>query len=119
MEPYAKMALHVGVAEVAAYFASQKREPTPVTADASAIARGRAAAAPCAACHGHDGRGDKAKLIPALAGQPPRYLASQIRLFKEDRRSPGDPALTQVKAVMKGIPEATIADLAAWYSSLR
>ena len=119
MEPYAKMALHVGVAEVAGYFASQKREPTPVKVDASAIARGKAAAAACAVCHGSDGRGDKAKLIPGLAGQPPGYLASQIRLFKEERRSPGDEALTRVKAVMKSIPDATIADLAAWYSSLR
>ena len=119
MEPYAKMALHVGVADVAGYFASQKREATPVRVDAATAARGKAAAAACAGCHGADGRGDRAKLVPGLAGQPPGYLASQIRLFKEDRRSPGDQALKQVKAVMKSIPDAAVADLAAYYSSLR
>jgi len=119
MEPYAKMAVHLGVADVAGYFSAQKREPTPVKVDPAAVARGKAAAAACAACHGADGRGDPAKLAPGLAGQPPGYLASQIRLFKEERRSPGDDALKHVKAVMKTIPDATIDDLAAWYSSLR
>ncbi len=55
----------------------------------------------------------------ALAGQPPGYLREQMLLFKQDKRNPGDAALKAVKALMANIPDATFADLAAYYSSLR
>jgi cytochrome c553 len=119
MEPYAKMVLQLGVDDIARYFAEQKREPTPVTADAGAVARGRAAAAQCVICHGQDGRGDPAKLIPSLAGQPPGYLRDQMLLFKQDKRNPGDAPLKALKTLMQNISDETYADLAAYYSSLR
>jgi cytochrome c553 len=119
MEPYAKMAVQLGTADVAGYFAAQKREATPLKVDAAAAARGKTAAAACAACHGADGRGDATKLVPPLAGQPAGYLRTQIMLFKQDKRSPGDEALKQMKALMRTVPDAAIADLAAYYSSLR
>lgn len=119
MGPFAKMTLELGVNEVAAYFASQKFRPTTVSVDSAAVARGRAASAPCVVCHGPDGRGDPAKLIPSLAGQPPGYLANQMLLFKRDQRSPGDDQLKAVKTLMRTIPDETLADLAAFYSSLR
>jgi hypothetical protein len=40
-------------------------------------------------------------------------------LFKADKRSPGDAALRELKAVIRPVPEATLADLAAYYSSLK
>ncbi len=119
MEPYAKMVQVLGADDIARYFASQKFEPSPIALDAAAVARGRTAAAPCVICHGQDGKGDAAKLIPSLAGQPPGYLRDQMLLFKEDKRSPGDPALMALKALMKTVPDTTYADLAAYYSSLR
>jgi len=119
MEPYAKQVLNLGVDDVAAYFAARKREATPVTSAADAVARGRTAAAQCAICHGPQGQGDTAKLIPSLAGQAPGYLREQMLLFKQDRRNPGDPTLAAVKALMKTIPDETFGDLAAYYSSLR
>ncbi len=119
MEPYAKQVLQLGVDDIAAYFAAQKREPTRVKADAAAAERGRAAAAQCAGCHGARGEGDQAKLIPDLRGQPPGYLRHQMLLFKEERRSPGDEPLKALKTLMKTIPDATIADLAAFFSSQR
>lgn len=119
MEPYAKQVLNLGVDDVAAYFASRRREPTPIASPADAVARGRSAAAQCAGCHGPQGQGDAAKLIPSLAGQAPGYLREQMLLFKQDRRSPGDPAVTAVKALLKSIPDETLGDLAAYYSSLR
>ncbi len=119
MEPYAKMTTHFGVDGIAAYFAAQPRRATPVKADAAAAGRGKAAAAQCAECHGAQGRGDPAKLGPALAGQPPGYLKNQMLLFKHDQRSPGDPALKAQKALMQTIPDDTLADLAAYYSSVR
>ena len=119
MEPYAKMAIHLGADDVASYFASQTKIPTTVSADPAAVARGRAAAQACAGCHGPAGKGDPAKGVPDLTGQPVGYLHSQMMLFKADRRSPGDEALKALKAVMKTVPDQQLADLAAYYSSLR
>ncbi len=119
MEPNSKMVLQVGVDEIAQYFASQKREPTPIKADPAAVARGKAASTQCVICHGPEGKGDPAKLIPDLRGQPPGYLRNQMILFKEDKRSPGDDVLKAVKVLMKTVPDETLADLAAYYSSLK
>jgi cytochrome c553 len=119
MEPYAKQVLLLGLDDVSAYFAAQKREATRVTVDRAAAERGQAAAGQCAGCHGVRGEGDRAKLIPDLRGQPPGYLRHQMLLFKQDRRSPGDESLKAMKALMKTIPDATFADLAAYFSSQR
>jgi len=64
-------------------------------------------------------RGDATRLIPALAGQPPGYLAQQMLLFKADTRDPGDPLLAAKKALMRTVPDGQFPDLAAYYSSLR
>jgi cytochrome c553 len=119
MEPYAKLVLQLGVDDVARYFAEQKREPTPIKASEAAVQRGRAAAAQCVICHGPDGKGDAARLIPSLAGQPPGYLREQMLLFKLDKRNPGDAQLNAMKALMHTIADETYGDLAAYYSSLR
>ena len=118
MEPYSKMAVHLGADDIAAYFAAQTREPSAIKLDGAAVDRGREASAQCAICHGPEGRGDPAKLIPDLTGQPPGYLRQQMLLFKSDRRSPGDDRLKALKALMRTIPDPTLADLAAYYSSL-
>ena len=119
MEPYAKAVKALGLDEIAGYYAAQTREPSPVAVDRAAAARGAAAAPPCAACHGARGEGDPSKLIPALAGQPPGYLRNQMLLFRADRRSPGDEPLQKMKEIMKPLADATLADLAAYYATLR
>ena len=118
MEPFSKMVTTLGVDDVAAYFATQKREASPIKLDRAAIASGRTAATQCAGCHGQDGRGDQAKGTPPLAGQPAGYLLNQMKLFKADKRSPGDANLTALKALMKGVDDPTLANLAAYYASL-
>jgi cytochrome c553 len=118
MEPYSKMVRALGVDEVAAYFAAQRREPPAGKVDRAAVARGRAAATQCVTCHGDSGKGDTARVIPDISGQPVGYLRNQLLLFKADRRSPGDEALTKMKALVKAIADDTLADLAAYYSSL-
>jgi cytochrome c553 len=107
-----------GIDEVAGYFAAQTREKLTLKLDRASIANGRKASVVCASCHGDEGRGDAARGVPSLMGQPPGYLVNQMRLFKADRRSPGDPALTNMKSLMKGVDDATLADLAAYYASL-
>src|SRR5919198_3489078 len=119
MEPYAKYVREAGVDDLAAYFASQSRQPTAIKVDAAAVERGRVASEQCVVCHAESGRGDPAKSIPDLRGQPPGYLANQMLLFKADRRSPGDLTLKALKELMKSIPDDAIADLAAYYASLR
>jgi cytochrome c553 len=118
MEPFAKAIKTLGVDDIAGYFAAQRREPSQVKLERVSIVNGRQASAPCAACHGEDGRGDQAKGVPDLTGQPPGYLLNQMKLFKADKRSPGDESLTKLKALMKGLDDNTLADLAAYYSSL-
>lgn len=118
MEPFAKMIRQLGVDDVGAYFAAQRRQPSAVALDRAAVARGRAASKDCAACHGEAGKGDPARAIPDISGQPVGYLRNQVMLFKAERRSPGDEALLKMKSLMKTISDDTLADLAAFYSSL-
>jgi cytochrome c553 len=118
MEPFSKMIKTLGVDEIAAYFSAQPKEASSVSLDRTAIVNGRRAAAQCAACHGDDGKGDQAKGAPDLTGQPPGYLLHQMKLFKAEKRSPGDVNLTKVKELMKALDDATLASLAAYYSSL-
>jgi cytochrome c553 len=119
MEPYAKMVLQLGVDDVANYFAKLPKQPTPVKADPAAVERGRAAATQCTGCHGAVGKGDQAKGVPDLTGQPAGYLKAQMLLFKTDKRSPGDPSLSAIKALMKAVSDDQFADLAAYWSSQR
>ena len=119
MEPYAKEVQFLGLDQIAAYFAAQKRQPTPIRASSEAAAKGKQTAAQCVICHGPDGKGDPARLIPALVGQPPGYLAQQMLLFKLDTRDPADPLLAAKKALMRIIPDSQFPELAAYYSSLR
>jgi cytochrome c553 len=118
MEPFAKMVKQQGIDDVAAYFAAQTRTPREVKVDRDAVARGKKAAVACAGCHGDEGRGDAQRGVPSLQGQPVGYLKNQMLLFKADKRSPGEPQLASVKAIMKTIDDATLADLAAYFASL-
>jgi len=118
MEPFAKMVKQQGVDDVANYFAAQPRARQDVKLDGGAVANGRKASVACAGCHGDEGRGDAARGVPSLQGQPAAYLKNQMLLFKADKRSPGEPELASLKAIMKTIDDATLADLAAYYSSL-
>jgi cytochrome c553 len=119
MEPFSKMIDVLGADDVANYFAAQPRQASAIRLDPAAVERGRAASTPCVVCHGLNGKGDASKGIPDISGQPPGYLQAQMLKFKADTRSPGDPALKALKALMATIPDPTLADLAAYYSSLR
>lgn len=119
MESYAKMIQGLGVDDVAAYFAARKRQPSLVAVDAAAAERGRTASAPCVVCHGPNGKGDAARGIPDITGQPAGYLQAQMMKFKADTRSPGDAALKPLKALLATMSDAAFADLAAYYASLR
>ncbi|KJY82325.1 cytochrome C biogenesis protein CcsB [Vibrio galatheae] len=79
-------------------------------------AAGQAKAAICAACHGADG----IAVIPGypnLKGQNEQYIVTSINAYKNKERNGGLAAVMQAQASM--LSEADIANLAAYYSSLK
>jgi cytochrome c553 len=68
-------------------------------------------AAPCAICHGTDGRSVTKDVVP-LTGLPREHIASQMRAFRDGQR----PA-TVMHQIAKGYTDAQIDTLAAWFSS--
>lgn len=83
------------------------------TAGATEVAAGRAKAQACAVCHGALGV-STAPDAPNLAGQPAMYTAAQLRAYRSGARK------HEVMAVMaRPLSDDDIAQLAAWYASLR
>ena len=70
-------------------------------------------AAPCAICHGTDGRSatKDSPLIP-LAGLPGDHIATQMRAFRDGKR----PA-TVMHQISKGYSDAQIDALASWFAA--
>ena len=67
----------------------------------------------CASCHGKTGISTN-PMYPNLAGQQSLYLAKQMRDFQSGKRQ--DPVMN---AMMNGVSDASIEDLAAYFNSLK
>jgi cytochrome c553 len=76
-------------------------------------AAGKAKSATCAGCHGANGI-SAVPTYPNLAGQKEAYLAKQMTAFKAGTRT--DPTMN---AMSKPLSDADIANLAAYYASLK
>ncbi|WP_395677359.1 c-type cytochrome [Inquilinus sp.] len=76
-------------------------------------AAGRAKARQCAACHGANGVA-KMPNVPNIAGESPIYLEKQLKAFRGGERA--DP---QMSVIAKPLSDQDIADLAAWYASIK
>lgn len=85
----------------------------PALANAGDAAAGKAKSATCTACHGAKGVSSN-PLWPNLAGQKEKYLLKQMKDFKSGKRN--DPSM---KPMMAPLSEADMANLAAYYSSLK
>ncbi|GLR08772.1 cytochrome C554 [Mixta theicola] len=88
---------------------------------APALAAGNAAAgqdksAACQACHGAEGKASVA-LYPNLAGQNADYLQHALQAYKKGERSGGQAEV--MKAFVSGLSDEDMADLAAYYRSLK
>jgi len=81
-------------------------------ANAADAAAGKAKSAMCAACHGANGK-SKVPIYPHLAGQQEQYLVTQLKKFQSGKRP--DPIM---EPMSKGLSDADIANLAAYYASL-
>lgn len=75
-------------------------------------AAGRDKARQCQTCHGIDGLA-KIPEAPHLAGESELYIETQLEAFRSGRRT--HPTMS---VIAKGLSDADIADLAAWYASI-
>lgn len=82
------------MADVAAFFSSQKRKPGGANKDLVAqgekLYRGgnnASGASACQGCHGPSGAGNPAAKFPSLGGQHATYVANQLKTFKDGTRA--------------------------------
>ena len=84
-------------------------------------AKGKAAYAVCAACHGANGMGNKALNAPRIAGQEPWYLERQLKNFKGGIRGadPKDTYGMQMRPMALTLAnDQAVSDMAAFLSSM-
>mgnify|MGYP000512093103 CR=1 FL=1 len=84
-------------------------------------AKGKAAYAVCAACHGANGMGNKALNAPRIAGQEPWYLERQLKNFKGGIRGAHhkDPYGMQMRPMALTLAnDQAVSDMAAFLSSM-
>jgi cytochrome c553 len=79
---------------------------------ADAVA-GKEKAKKCQTCHGIDGAA-KQPHVPNIGGESDIYLIKQLKAFRSGERQ--DP---QMSIMAKPLTDEDIADLAAWYSSIK
>ncbi|MBU2923782.1 cytochrome c [Colwellia sp. 4_MG-2023] len=84
---------------------------SPVFAGDAAAGKGKSMV--CAACHGAEGV-SAIPIYPNLAGQKEAYLAKQLTDFKSGKRD--EPTM---KGMAAALSDEDIADLAAYYASLK
>lgn len=77
------------------------------------VEAGKAKSAICAGCHGRNGKANVLN-YPHLAGQNAAYLEKQMKAFRSGERK--DPIMG---AMAKQLSDADIANLAAYYESLK
>ena len=82
-------------------------------ADAADAAAGRRKAQLCIACHGIDGVA-RLPTAPTIAGESDFYLTKQLKAFRSGERQ--DP---QMSIIAKNLSDDDIANLAAWYASIK
>ncbi|UPY36812.1 c-type cytochrome [Sediminicoccus sp. KRV36] len=84
----------------------------PTAGFAQDARRGAELAAPCAQCHGANGR-SQTENIPSLAGQPADFITIQMILLREGLRNA--PVMSPFAA---NLPDRDIEDLAAYFATL-
>ena len=80
---------------------------------AADVAAGKSKAQTCSVCHGPIGL-SVVPDAPNLAGQPELYLTTQLRAFRS-----GDRRQEIMTLMARPLSDDEIANLAAWYSSIR
>ena len=82
-------------------------------AAAADAAAGRQKARQCQTCHGIDGIAT-IPIAPHIAGESQIYLETQLKAFRSGKREH-----EIMSVVAKDLSDADIADLSAWYASIK
>ena len=103
--------------KVAAYYASlEPAQPAamsgakPASGKVDPVQAGKAAAAPCAGCHGEAGI-SKAPGMPSLVGLDPKYLVAAMKAYKSGQRKNDS-----MKSVLSAVTDADLSNIALYYS---
>ena len=105
------------LANLAAYYASldpasPPDAPAPKYVDP--VTAGKAAAEPCAKCHGESGVSHKAG-VPSLIGIHPKYLVETMQSFKSGDR-PIDEKNRDMKKALDALPDQDLQRIALYYA---
>ena len=101
------------IGDLAAFYASASCQAAGSKSSAQLASAGKAKAAACAGCHGAEGvSGNPA--WPSLAGLQEAYLVNVLKAYQTGARK--DPMMV---GPAKGLSEAEIAQLAAYYAGLK
>jgi predicted CXXCH cytochrome family protein len=111
MSPVAKTLSDTEIQDLAAYYAGLSCKAPVSETGAGDAAAGRLLANNCSACHGETGVGSN-PAWPNVAGQKAVYLANTLKAFRAGLRK--DPMMA---GVVRGLSDADIANLAAFYSA--
>ncbi len=111
------------IADLAAYFSSNKRTPGAVKKELLAQGKqiyragNKASGVPaCMACHGPTGAGMPAAKWPALSGQHSKYVAAQLQAFAAGTRS-NDPN-SMMRDIAKKLTAEEIEAVSSYVSGL-
>lgn len=112
MTPLAKALDEAAIRDLAVYYASLNcTEGGAAKATKADLQAGRALAKNCASCHGETGTGTN-PAWPNFAGQRAEYLVNVLKAFRGGLRK--DPMMA---GVVRGLSDADINNLAAYYSA--
>lgn len=92
--------------------------PGSIARGAAIAAQGRGSAASCESCHGAKLEGQTMPgigVVPPLAGRSPTYIARELILFREGKRS--DPAAAPMRAEASALTVPEMIDVAAYAAS--
>ena len=85
----------------------------PSAAAAADAAAGKQKAGMCRTCHGIDGMA-KVPDAPNIGGESAIYLERQLKAFRSGERKH-----EQMSVIAESLDDADIADLVAWYASIK
>jgi len=128
MSPMAMILSDEDVADLAAYFSSQKirggeAEPSKFTLGQHVYRAGKvdAGVMACAGCHGPTGRGNPLAAYPSIQGQHAAYVVAQLKAYKAGTRY-GDPTpvhYQMMRGVAAGLSDEEIDAVASYVQGLR
>ena len=114
-----------GLADIAAYYASQRRTFGAASADLVELGENiyragipRKHVAACTACHAPDGKGNGPAAFPSLAGQWPGYTVSQLKAFQSgERMNDGDSEM--MRGIARDMNEQEMKAVASYIYGLK